>query len=178
MTERDAGSYDEATFAQQYFAALRFLHREAELLDDRRFEEWLSLLTGDVDYRIPTRITRDRSSTEPEFSTDSYHLAADFGALAFRIARLTNEFAYAEEPPSRTRRMVGNIRPTPGPSAGETVVRSNLLVVRGRWDQPSTLLAAERYDVLRRVDDDLKLARRIVYLDHTSLPTQNLALLL
>jgi ethylbenzene dioxygenase subunit beta len=175
--EPDA-EFDDAEFPRHYFAAVRFLHREAELLDDRRFAEWLALLTDDVEYRIPTRITRDRASGEPEFSADSYHLAADFGALKFRVARLDNEFAHAEESPSRTRRVVGNVRPRPGSRAGETLVRSNLIVVRGRWDHPSTLLAAERRDVLRRVGGDLKLAHRIVHLDHTTLPTQNLALLL
>lgn len=169
---------DDEAFERHYFAALRFLYREAELLDDRRLEDWLALLTDDVAYRIPTRITRDRCSGLPEFSEASFLVSADFQALAFRVRRLSSEFAYSERSPSRTRRIVGNVRPAPGPGDGELAVRSNLLLARGRWDRPSTLLSAERHDVLRFVDGGLRLARRAVYLDHTSLPTNNLSLIL
>lgn len=56
------------------------------------------------------------------------------------------------------------------------MVRSNLLVYRSRGDRPDhDLLAAERHDVLRRVDGDLRLARRVVVLDSTVVPTLNLA---
>jgi PAH dioxygenase small subunit len=43
---------------------------------------------------------------------------------------------------------------------------------------PGQLLAGERHDVLRRVDGELRLARRVVLLDHTVLPMDNLAIFL
>ena len=36
----------------------QFLYREARLLDERRFREWLELLTDDVRYWMPGRSTR------------------------------------------------------------------------------------------------------------------------
>ena len=36
----------------------QFLYREARLLDNRRFHEWLTLLTDDVRYWMPVRATR------------------------------------------------------------------------------------------------------------------------
>jgi 3-phenylpropionate/cinnamic acid dioxygenase small subunit len=179
MTVSDNGQRDDDDiFARRYFAALRFLHHEAQLLDDRRLDAWLELLTEDIEYRIPTRINLLRSLPHQEFSSDSYHLAANYGALTYRIARLNNEYSYSEESPSRTRRMVGNIRPEPGPREGELLVRSNLLLFRGREDDAGSLLSAEREDTLRRIDGRLRLAARTVYLDHTSVPMQNLAIIL
>ena len=35
-----------------------FLMREAELLDERHFGEWLDLLTDDIHYNMPVRVTR------------------------------------------------------------------------------------------------------------------------
>ena len=36
----------------------QFLYREARLLDERRFHEWLELLTDDIRYRMTTRGNR------------------------------------------------------------------------------------------------------------------------
>ena len=62
--------------------------------------------------------------------------------------------------------------------ADEVRVKSNLLIYRARGDAPAELICAERWDVLRRVEGRWKLARRTVLLDHTSLPTENLAIFL
>ena len=89
------------------------------------------------------------------------------------------DFSWAESPRSRTRHFVSNIRTTAGPGTDELTVRSNLLFFRsrgdsGRWE----LLSAERVDVLRRTDDSLRLARREVLLDHSTLPIDNLSVFL
>ncbi|GFM25890.1 aromatic-ring-hydroxylating dioxygenase subunit beta, partial [Mycobacterium sp. PO2] len=89
------------------------------------------------------------------------------------------DFSWAESPRSRTRHFVSNIRTVAGPEADELTVRSNLLFFRsrgdsGRWE----LLSAERVDVLRRTDDSLRLARREVLLDHSTLPIDNLSVVL
>lgn len=156
----------------------RFLYHEAELLDDRRLRDWFNLLTVDIDYRIPTRVTRERAATRPEFSAASFHMIEDYGSLKTRVARLETEYAWAEDPPTRTRRIVSNVRV--GESAGdeEFNVKSNFLLFRAKSDAAPTLLAGERHDVLRRIEGTLRLARRMVLLDHTVLPMENLAIFL
>lgn len=57
---------------------------------------------------------------------------------------------------------------------GELSVRSNFLFVRVKRDDPAQLLSGERHDVLRFDGSDLKLARRLILLDHSFLPTENL----
>jgi 3-phenylpropionate/cinnamic acid dioxygenase small subunit len=155
-----------------------FLYREAELLDNQQLHEWLDLLTPDVDYRVPVRVTRERGATVSPFSETTYHLIEDWGSLKARVDRFDSESAWSEDPPSRTRRIVGNVRVAPAEEPDTVVAKSNLLVYRARGDNPADLLAAERHDVLKRVDGRLNLARRLVLLDHTFLPTHNLAIFL
>jgi 3-phenylpropionate/cinnamic acid dioxygenase small subunit len=100
----------------------------------------------------------------------------DHESMQRRVRRLRSEFAFAEDPPSRTRRLVGNVRVRDDGDA--FAVRSNLLLFRARLDGPSVLLSGERRDRLRPVDGELRLACRIVLLDHTVLPMENLAVFL
>lgn len=152
-----------------------FLFREAELLDAARFGAWLDLLTHDIDYRIPTRVTRERSALDLQFSHASFHMVEDRGSLAARVARFDTEYAWSENPPSRTRRFVSNVRLDA--FEGPLEVRSNLLFFWAR-EEGQVLLSAERHDLIRVEDDGLRLARRIVFLDHTTLPIPNLAVFL
>ncbi|HYX91065.1 MAG TPA: aromatic-ring-hydroxylating dioxygenase subunit beta, partial [Myxococcaceae bacterium] len=93
------------------------------------------------------------------------------------VERLETGFAWAEDPPSRLRHFVSNVRVDLIPERqAEVAVRSNLLVYRSRWDKPLyDLLSAERHDVLRQVNGGWKLARRRVILDNTTLPTLNIS---
>jgi ethylbenzene dioxygenase beta subunit len=150
-----------------------FLYREAELFDEWRLREWLGLLTDDIVYRVPIRIAKEKTQGESAVtgvSTEMFHLDEDKDSLELRVERLETGFAWAEEPPSRLRHHVSNVRVGEG-----FAVRSNVLVYRSRWDKADyDILSAERRDVFRRVDGELKLASRHVILDSTSIPTLNL----
>lgn len=154
----------------------QFLYVESELLDDHRHREWLGLLTDDIIYRAPVRTTRrsdGRVDDERMFWFDETR-----GSLELRVRRLETDVSWAEEPPSRTRRIVSNVRVRPGPDEETVAVRSNLLCFRNRGERPdSELIAAERHDVLRDVDGSWRLARREIRFDHGTLASKNLALL-
>lgn len=159
----------------------RFLVHEAELLDESRLAEWLDVLTDDIVYQVPVRINREQTgeSRVTGVRTDSFHLDENRDSLEMRVDRIATGFAWAEEPPSRLRHLVGNVRVAEvrDTDAGQELdVRSNVLVYRSRGDRPDhDLLSAERHDVLRRVEGGLRLARRWVVLDSTVVPTINLA---
>lgn len=155
-----------------------FLHAEAEALDERRLYDWLGLLAQDVEYRVPIRVTRERRATLPEFSSEATYLTGDLASLRGRVSRFDTEYAWAEDPPSRVRRFVSNIRVRPAERPAEWSVRSNLLVFRARGEDEPALVSCERHDVLRQTSEGLRLARRTVLLDHTSLPWENLAIFL
>lgn len=160
-----------------YQEALQFLIWEAEILDERRWEEWLELLTGDVRYRMPVRVTKEHS-LERSVLEDMDHFDEDRYSLEKRVERLATEYAWTEDPPSRTRHFVTNVRVYEH-AEEELLARSYILLFRSRGDERAPdLVSAERTDVLRWVDGELKLANRRILVDESVLRTQNLAIFL
>jgi phthalate 3,4-dioxygenase subunit beta len=159
--------------------AHQFLVEEAVLLDRHDLAGWLGLLTDDVRYLMPVRVAAARGAG---FDTlpDMGHFDEDRYALRKRVDRFATEHAWAEDPPSRTRRFVTNVRTFRAETAGELRVESSLLLFRSRGDnREADLLSAGRTDLLRRAGDgELRLARREVLVDETVLRTQNLAIFL
>jgi phthalate 3,4-dioxygenase subunit beta len=161
-----------------YNEVLDFVYREAELLDDRLHREWLALLTDDARYVMPVRVTSPHSLTDSAM-TDMEHFDEDRYSLEKRVSRFETDHAWAEDPPSRTRRFVTNVRCWHGKSEDELHVVSNLLLFRSRGDiHDHDLLSARRNDALRREDGALKLAHREILVDESVLRTQNLAVFL
>jgi PAH dioxygenase small subunit len=154
-----------------------FLWHEAELLDDRRFEEWLALFTQDIEYTAPISITR--KTPNPTVVDEIGYFDENLQSLTLRVRRLRTDVAWAEDPPSHTRRFVCNIRPRPTDADDELAVRSSLLLYRSRGDLGAhDLIVGERDDLLRAVDGELRIARRRVVLDQSSLSTKNLGVFL
>jgi 3-phenylpropionate/cinnamic acid dioxygenase small subunit len=154
----------------------RFLYYEAELLDAYDLLSWLKLVTADIDYRMPVRTAVDELDLDQSYSNQAYHMIEDYGSLNARMTRLVSGSAWAEKPPSRVRRHISNIRVAP---ADEDTVkaRSYLLFTWARDEQQYTL-SGERQDVLRVIEGRLYLARRLVLLDHASIPIPNLSVVL
>lgn len=153
-----------------------FLYREAELLDQRDYQAWFGLLSRDIDYRVPVRVTRERGKDE---FTDDYHYYDDWLTLQSRVARLDIDRAYAENPPTRTLRLVSNIRISSVPEDGLVELTNKFILYRGFWNEPGhDLICGERHDRLRKEAAGWRLHRRLVLLAHTGLTSRNLAVLL
>jgi 3-phenylpropionate/cinnamic acid dioxygenase small subunit len=160
---------------ERYHEVNQWLVEEAEILDNRRYRDWLDLLTDDVVYRMPVRVT-SAHSLEDSTLEDMAHFDEDHYSLVKRVERFETEHAWTEDPPSRTRHFVTNVRVYEGEVDGELVAKSYVLLFRSRLDvREPDLISAERTDLLRRVGGDLKLARRDVLVDESVLRTQNLA---
>jgi len=151
------------------------LYREAELLDDRRYRDWLELIDDEIDYRLLNRITAARECSAPAHTPDDYHVRCGRKQLEARIARVETGWSFADDPPAATRRMISNVRPVRGEA--ELVVKSNLLMIRSRWET-TALVSGERHDVWRDAGGRLLLSKRWIYLDQTSLTIENLGLIL
>jgi phthalate 3,4-dioxygenase beta subunit len=160
-----------------HLAAHQFLVEEAALLDAADYAGWLGLLCEDIRYLMPVRVTTARGAgfdTLPGMG----HFDEDMYALRKRVQRLATDHAWTEDPPSRTRHFVTNVRTFPA-AAGELRVQSALLLFRSRGDtREADLLSAGRTDLLRETADGLKLARREITVDESVLRTQNLAVFL
>src|SRR6266704_2877996 len=90
----------------------QFLYREARLLDERRFHEWLELLTDDLEYWMPVRTTRARGDEDNEFAKPGETAFFDDTkeTIDIRVRKLDTGFSWSEDPPSRTRHLVNNVR--------------------------------------------------------------------
>jgi p-cumate 2,3-dioxygenase beta subunit len=82
-----------------------FLFQEAALLDEWRLDEWLRLFEKDATYEVPTT---DRPNEDPHRA--QYYVWDDYELLSARVKRLKSKHAHAENPHSRTRRLVTNVR--------------------------------------------------------------------
>jgi 3-phenylpropionate/cinnamic acid dioxygenase small subunit len=159
-----------------WFESVSWLDNEAELLDNGQFDDWLALLTEDIRYTVPVRLTRERGGGS-DVSLRAPHFQDDLRTLRMRVERLKTEFAWAEDPPSRTRRFVTNVRPRV--RGQDLEVRSYLLIYRNRGDDTGVeLVSAERHDLLRRTPAGLRLFQRDVLLDQATLAMRNLAVML
>lgn len=155
-----------------------WLYKEAEILDGGRYRDWYDLVTEDLHYLVPLRVTREREA-ETDIIGGMAHQDDDRAAIEMRVLRLESEYAWAEDPPSRARHFVTNIRVSEGDCENEFDVRSNLLLYRTRGDVLAyDILSGERRDIIRRVDGQFRLARRVVLLDQTTVMTHNLALIM
>jgi len=168
----------------------QFLYREARLLDERRFHEWLELFTDDVRYWMPVRTNRypklskaiailDETRYEEEDLAKEGELAIldeTKETLSRRVARLDTGMAWAEDPPSRTRHIIANIQVDQGETASELKVYSNFVVYRNRAETEQDFYVGGRQDVLRKVDGTWKIAWRKIVLDQNVLLAKNVSI--
>lgn len=163
-----------------YNRVLAFLYTEAHLLDEVRLKEWAATLAQDLVYTAPLRETRPVAQHAASYVRSTHHFEDDWRSIMGRVMRLTGtKSAWAEDPPSRTRRLVTNVWVEQGDKPDELRVRSNLLVTRSRFNfDELDLISAERRDVLRDVGETFMLARREILLDQAVLGTPNLAIFL
>ena len=158
-----------------------FLYHEAELLDERRYEEWLELLGEDVRYWMPMRRNVKFGELEREFTRTGQDINwFDEGkdTLTQRVQQILTGVHWAEEPLSRICHMISNIQLLHvNPSALEPVevaVKSRFLIYRNRVETETDILVGKREDVLRRVHQQWKIAQRKVILDQNVLLAKNL----
>ncbi|SDJ01729.1 3-phenylpropionate/cinnamic acid dioxygenase subunit beta [Paenibacillus naphthalenovorans] len=158
-----------------HYQITNFLNTEALLLDNREFEDWLELLTDDVVYRMPVRVTKE-SKDGFDKNNDMAYYEETKKSLTTRVKRLRTGSAWAEDPPLRTRHFVSNIIIKEGTSSNELKVQSYFSFQRSRGvDHAVEQIFGERLDVLRNIGGDWKIASRSIYPDQTVLTIMNLS---
>jgi 3-phenylpropionate/cinnamic acid dioxygenase small subunit len=163
----------------RWFELMQFYIREAWLLDERRLTEWLDLFTDDVLYFMPRRKNVLRRELHREITElgDLAILEEDKRYLEMRVARLDSGMAWAEDPPSRTRHLIGNLVATPLAN-GEVEAKTAFLVYRSHLETDHQLLSGCREDVLRPVEGGWQIAKRTIVLDANVLLDKNLSVFL
>jgi len=158
-----------------------FLYAEAELLDERRHDEWLSLLAEDIRYWMPMRRNVKYGDTTREFTREAEDISwFDEGkdTLTRRVRQIQTGIHWAEEPQSRITHMVANVQllsvEPDAESPHEVLAKCRFLIYRNRVETETDLLVGKREDTLRRAGDSWLIARRKIILDQNVLLTKNL----
>jgi 3-phenylpropionate/cinnamic acid dioxygenase small subunit len=158
-----------------------FLYREADLLDERHYDEWLALLAEDVRYWMPMRRNVKVDDLEREFTREGRDISwFDEGkdTLTRRVRQIQTGIHWAEEPVSRISHLISNIQLVEVNASAtdpvEVSVRCRFLVYRNRVETETDILVGKREDLLRRVEGEWLIARRKILLDQNVLLSKNL----
>ena len=140
-----------------------FLYEEAALLDAWRLDDWLKLLTEDAVYNVPSNDRPDADSKDTLFI-----IADDINRIRARVTRLKDKSAHAEYPPSRTRRMISNVRIVERNGAA-LKVEASFMVHRFRRNEGIRAYVGHYRYQLRVEGGNLKIARREAIIDSMEL---------
>ena len=156
-----------------------FLYTEAELLDDRKFDDWLDLVAEDIRYYMPIRRNVKFGEWERENTSDKTDISwFDEGkpTLAGRVRQLNTGLHWAEEPQSRVCHIVSNVHIV-AVDGDEVRVNSRFVVYRNRLQDETDFFVGKREDILRRdAETGWKIARRTILLDQNVLLSKNVTI--
>jgi biphenyl 2,3-dioxygenase subunit beta len=158
----------------------QFLFAEAALLDARQYRDWYALLAPDLRYRMPLRFNRSQRERGDELANDDQSFLFDdtLQSIDMRLKRLETGMAWAEEPPSRTRHMITNVRIVPTDTPDAVGVESYFHLYRSRLERQVDQLVGSRSDVLRPSEHALgwSIVSRYIVLDQTTVLANNLSM--
>ena len=159
-------------------------YTEADLLDERRYEEWLTLFTNDVRYWMPLRKNvpwRDQAA-DTSAPDEIGWFDDDKATLEKRVKQVMTGIHWAEEPVSRVAHVVSNIRLM---EKRETLddgaampVSSRFFVYRNRLETETDFLVGRREDLVQRDNGELKIASRKILIEQSVLMAKNLTIFL
>ena len=172
-------------------AVEQFYYREARLLDDRRYQSWLALCSENIRYVMPARTNPlvDNSlrgkesmiSVESELEgveSDGTPLRDEtYPVLALRVDRSFKANAWAENPPARTRRIVGNVEILDVEEMRLSAI-SAFHLFYSRPGSANFLYAGQRRDVLLRNPDGFRIESREIVMDMADIEYPTLGLFL
>jgi ethylbenzene dioxygenase beta subunit len=152
------------------------LYREARLLDQERYKEWVGMLTDDIHYHMPgieTRYRRDKTEQVHDLTRMAFY-NDNLEDLKKRLRRLETGTAWSEDPATRYTHMITNIEVVPTEKEDEVLVYSNFLAYRNRNEKDQDTLIGNREDIWRKTAEGYKLAKRMIILKQNVLLSKNL----
>jgi 3-phenylpropionate/cinnamic acid dioxygenase small subunit len=121
----------------------QFLYRQAEILDERRWDDWLGLFTPDGHYWMPADPSHSSGEGVPSiFYEDQY-------MMRVRAGRLEHPRAWSQSPRNRTNHVVSNvIIEHEEPETGELSVRAKFIMVEFRLDEQRYFTGTYRHHLV------------------------------
>ncbi|HKJ95586.1 MAG TPA: benzoate 1,2-dioxygenase small subunit [Gammaproteobacteria bacterium] len=120
-----------------------FVYREARLLDDRQWDEWLECYRDDVVYWMPAWDDDDRLTEDPQREISLIYYPNRDG-LEDRVYRIKTERSGASMPEPRTTHLTGNVEVLE--REGDTVrLRFNWQTLSHRYRETTTFFGTSFY---------------------------------
>ncbi|MYM63121.1 aromatic-ring-hydroxylating dioxygenase subunit beta [Pseudomaricurvus sp. HS19] len=169
----------------------QFYYREARLLDERCFQQWLAIVDQSIEYSMPARHIPHpdpkAQDTEAYLSVERELDRADGGKGSplrqdgylqtfVRTFRPYKSTAWAESPAPRTRRSITNVE-LESVNDDEYHVRSNFFMYYSHEGKDNHTYSGGRKDVLKKVEGEFKLFKREVIIDWDIITVPSLALI-
>ena len=126
---------------------VKFVVKEARLLDEKRFDEWYELFADDGHYWVPAVHGQKDPHLENSLAYEDRFL------LKLRIERLKSPLAFSQQPPSRCQHLLQNPEVE---SLKELRIRTNFIYTETRGDE-SQRYAATAWHSLVSQNDSLKI---------------------
>jgi len=152
----------------------QFLYKEARLLDERKLDEWLTLLAEDLDYWMPMRRNIKFGDWDLEFTKHDSEINwfdETKDILAGRIRQINTGVHWPEEPVSRFEHLISNVEFNHA-AGNEIHVNSKFHCYQNRLQDEVNQWVGRREDVLRR-DSETKfklVKRKIILAQNVMLP--------
>lgn len=170
MDDARRGSDVGVGIAAPHDVALHLV-REARMLDDRRFDEWLSLFAPECIYWVPSRF----DPGDPRVETSIY--LDDRRRMRDRVAAIRTGYLHAQIPPSRTRRMLSNIEQWTSKD-GTLRARANVVIWEHRKGETRAHPGWQAYEIVHDDRGALSIATKIVCLLDCDGPQGNYSFIL
>ena len=184
-------NYHETVTPELQLSVEQFYYQEARLLDNRQYQTWLGFVDPEVRYIMPGRsnpmVDNRESGHESmiaiereleDIDSDGLPIRDEgYANLFLRVDRSFKKNAWAENPPARTRRIVGNVEITEVNGDRISVV-SNFHLFYARPGLKDFFYAGQRRDELRRQDSKYVICKREIIMDMADCNVPTLGLFL
>lgn len=153
----------------------QLLYREARLLDEEKWDQWLALMAEDIHYWMPAVENRRRTDKlgawEPRRGA---YFDDSLRELTIRVSRFKQPSAWAEDPATRCVHVISNIECFHTETAGQYRVHSNFVNYRSRGESDNDMLVGRREDLWRETENGWRLARRTILITQSLFMSKNL----
>lgn len=149
-----------------YLAIQRQLYHEARLLSASQFDDWLAMLSENINYSMDMpqrRFKEDKSASRAPMKTPIFD--DNMAALKMRIERFKTGFVWAENPTNAMRHIVSNVEVFAMDAHDQFSVYSIIEIHRSRLDAERKRLTAGRQDIWQHMGAGYQLVSRTATLD-------------
>ena len=129
----------------------QFLFRQADILDERRWDEWLDLFTKDGHYWMPASADQVEAERQPNIFWEDHYL------MDMRIRRVMHPYAHSQLPGHRCSHVVSNvIIESEDEATGDIVCRSRFHIVEYRLED-QRYFGGKYTHTLKKTDDGYRI---------------------